>query len=138
MSKTVIQIGTKVGSTLEKVWQYYTMAEHVVNWNHASDDWYTPEAENDLKTGGYFTYKMAAKDGSFNFNFAGIYTLVEPLKTIAYTLGDGRKVTIVFSKTEDGIVIDQSFEAEAVHDVDMQRQGWQAILDNFKQYAETH
>jgi uncharacterized protein YndB with AHSA1/START domain len=138
MSNPVIQIGATVSSTLEKVWQFYTEAAHVVNWNHASDDWYTPSAENDLKTGGYFAYKMSAKDGSFSFNFSGIYNLIEPLKTIVYTLDDGRKVTVAFSETAEGVVIDQAFEAETVHDLDLQQQGWQAILDNFKLYAETH
>ncbi|MGB5435471.1 MAG: SRPBCC domain-containing protein, partial [Maribacter sp.] len=103
----------------------------------ANDDWHTTKAENDLRAGGKFCSRMEAKDGSMGFDFGGIYDEVVPKEHISYTLDDGRKVTIDFSETENGIAVSETFEPEGQNPTEMQRQGWQAILDNFKEYAES-
>lgn len=140
MSKTdpvTITVETVVHSPVEKVWEYWTDPEHIKQWNNASDDWHTPYAENDLKVGGKFVSRMEAKDGSFGFDFGGVYDEVSTNESIAYTLGDGRKVKIVFLRQENDTRIIESFDAEETHTVEMQQAGWQAILDNFKKYAES-
>jgi predicted 3-demethylubiquinone-9 3-methyltransferase (glyoxalase superfamily)/uncharacterized protein YndB with AHSA1/START domain len=135
-TKTVVTVQTTVAAPLEKVWNCWTQPEHIVNWNHASDDWHTPRAENDLRPGGKFNYRMEAKDGSFGFDMEGVYDKVEKHKDIEYTMGDGRKVQIGFMETDAGTFVMENFEAEGMNPVDMQRQGWQAILDNFRKYTE--
>jgi uncharacterized protein YndB with AHSA1/START domain len=134
--KTSITIGTVVAAPVEAVWTAFTTPEDIMQWNNASPDWHTPAATNDLRVGGTFTSRMAARDGSAAFDFAGVYDEVEPHKRIAYTIGDGRKVSVDFSTTDEGTRIVETFEAETTHSIDMQRGGWQAILDNFKKYAE--
>jgi len=136
--KPAITIEATVQAPMEKVWRLWTEAEHIRNWNNASDDWHTPKAANDLRTGGRFVFTMAAKDGSFSFDFEGIYDDVQENSRIAYTIADGRKVTVTFEPTGSDIRIVETFEAENIHSLDMQRAGWQAILDNFKKYAEQH
>jgi len=113
-------------------------AEHITQWNHASDDWHTPKAVNDLRTGGSFVYTMAAKDESFSFDFGGTYDEVVEHRRIAYTIADDRKVEITFRENSDGVHIIETFDAENTNPHDMQRGGWQAILDNFKKYTETY
>jgi len=137
-NNTNITIGATVHAPVEKAWEYFTMPEHVTKWNHASDDWHSPKAENDLRTGGRFVYRMEAKDGSFGFDFGGTYDTVELHKTIAYTLGDNRKVRVDFSGNGDSTDITTTFEAESTNPVELQRNGWQAILDNFKKYTESN
>lgn len=140
MAKTdpvTITVETVVHSPVEKVWEYWTDPEHIKQWNNASDDWHTPYAENDLKVGGKFVSRMEAKDGSFGFDFGGVYDEVSTNESIAYTLGDGRKVKIAFLRQENDTRIIESFDAEETHKVEMQQAGWQAILDNFKKYAES-
>lgn len=134
--KTSITVTTFVNAPTENVWACWTRPEHIVRWNHASPDWHTPAAENDLREGGRFTYRMEARYGSVGFDFGGTYTKVEHPKEIAYALDDGRKVSVCFSEDGAGTTIVQTFEAENVHPEELQRTGWQAILDNFKQYAE--
>lgn len=136
--KTTITLETTVNATVEKVWDIWTKPEHIVKWANASDDWHTPRAENDLRTGGKFLSRMEAKDGSFGFDFGGIYDKVEPLKTINYTLGDDRKVEISFASNGQATQITETFEAEETNPVEMQRDGWKAILNNFKKYTEAH
>ncbi len=131
---TSITIETIINAPVEKVWQYFTEPEHIMQWNNASADWHTPKAENNLTPGGMFSYRMEAKDGSFGFDFGGIYTNVIPYKEIAYTLGDGRKVVIVFEETEKGTRVTETFDPETENPLEMQRVGWQAILDNFKKH----
>jgi uncharacterized protein YndB with AHSA1/START domain len=138
ISKTIITIESTVQAPVEKVWEYWTKPEHITKWSNASDDWHTPYAENDPRTGGKFLSRMEAKDGSFGFDFGGVYDEVVPNESIQYTIGDGRKVNIKFNKTTAGINITESFEAEKTNSIEMQRGGWQAILDNFKKYAESH
>ena len=135
-SKTVITVQTAVNAPINKVWQLWTGAEHIVHWNNASDDWHMPKATNDLRVGGSFSFTMAAKDGSFSFDFHGTYDQVVENQRIEYTIEDGRKVNIHFSEVDGGTFVMENFEAENTHSVEMQRSGWQAILDNFKNYAE--
>ena len=135
--KPTIKVEATVNATVEKVWKLWTNPEHVTQWNHASDDWHSPRAENDLRPGGNFLYRMEAKDGSFGFDFTGTYDEVIPNEYIEYTLGDGRKVKTDFRAAEGTTKIVVVFEAEQTHTEEMQRQGWQAIMDNFKKYAES-
>jgi uncharacterized protein YndB with AHSA1/START domain len=132
-----ITISAKVKAPAEKVWELWTSPKHITKWNAASDDWHTPRAENNLRVGGRFLSRMEAKDGSFGFDFTGIYDEVEPLKRIAYTMEDGRRAIIDFKENEGVIEIITVFDAETQNSIDMQRAGWQAILDNFKRYAES-
>jgi uncharacterized protein YndB with AHSA1/START domain len=134
---TVITIEAIVNVPVEKAWEVYTNPKHVTQWNHASDDWHSPSAENDLRVGGSFSYRMEAKDGSFGFDFGGIYDEVKPNELLSYTIGDGRTVKNVFAKEGNATKVTVTFEAENQNPVEMQRGGWQAILDNFKKYAES-
>lgn len=131
-----ITVEATVQAPVEKVWKYWNEPAHIMNWAHASDDWHAPHAENDLRTGGKFSTTMAAKDGSFSFDFGGVYDRVEDHKRISYTLGDGRTVDIIFESQNGTTKVIETFEAEEMNPLDMQRGGWQAILDNFKKYTE--
>ncbi len=135
--KKIIVIEALIKAPIEKIWDNWTGPEHIVNWNNASDDWHTTRAENDLKVGGKFNSHMAAKDGSMGFDFEGVYTEVKKNECIEYILGDDRKVKIEFIKEGDKYRIREAFEAESSNPVEMQRDGWQAILDNFKKYTES-
>ncbi|MFL0269728.1 SRPBCC family protein [Candidatus Clostridium radicumherbarum] len=132
----MITIKANVNSPVEKVWQYWTEPEHIKKWNSASEDWHTTYAENDLGVGGKFLSRMEAKDGSFGFDFGGIYDEVEQHKVIAYTLGDGRKVRIYFTAKDNYTEISEAFDAESSTPIEMQQSGWQSILNNFKKYVE--
>lgn len=135
--KTVITIESTVNAPVEKVWEFWTKPEHITKWNNASDDWHTPHAENDLRAGGSFSARMEAKDGSFGFDFGGIYDVVTKNEYIEYTLGDNRKVKIAFTSEGNKTKVTETFEAEQENSVEMQKGGWQAILDNFKKYTES-
>jgi uncharacterized protein YndB with AHSA1/START domain len=137
-NKTVITIESTVNAPVEKVWQYWSEPGHITKWNNASDDWHTPRAENDLRTGGKFSSRMEAKDGSMGFDFGGVYDEVRNNEYIEYTMGDNRKVKVTFIPNGDSTKIVESFEAEETHPVEMQRGGWQSILDNFKKYTEAN
>lgn len=137
-TRPAITIESTVQAPVAKVWEYWNEPEHIKQWAFASDDWHAPKSENDLRIGGTFSTTMAAKDGSFSFDFGGEYTDVKEHKLIEYTLGDGRKVSILFSTIADATKVVETFEAEEQNPVDMQRAGWQTILDNFKKYTETH
>jgi uncharacterized protein YndB with AHSA1/START domain len=137
-NKTVINIETTVNAPVQKAWEYWNLPEHITKWGAASDDWHTTRAENDLSVDGKFIYRMEAKDGSFGFDFGGVYDAITEHKYIEYTIGDGRKVKINFSGDENKTHISESFEAEETNPVEMQRAGWQAILDNFKKYTEAN
>lgn len=134
----MITIKASVNSPVERVWKYWTEPEHIKKWNSASEDWHTPYAENDLRVGGKFLSRMEAKDGSFGFDFGGIYDEVEQYKVIAYTLGDGRKVRIDFTDRDNSTEVSVAFEAESSNPIEMQQSGWQAILENFKKYVEQY
>lgn len=135
--KSLITVETVVGVPVEKAWKVFTTPEDIIRWNNASDDWHTTKSENDLRPGGSFSSRMEAKDGSFGFDFGGVYDEVKQHELIAYTLGDGRKVTVSFSGNGSETRVVETFEAEGTHSVEMQQGGWQAILDNYKKYAET-
>lgn len=137
-AKTVITVQNTVNAPVSKVWVYWSNPEHITKWATASDDWHTPWANNDLRVGGSFASRMEAKDGSFGFEFGGIYDVVKENEAIEYTLGDGRKVQVHFTSKGDTTKIVQSFEAETENPEEMQRGGWQAILDNFKKYTESN
>ena len=136
MEPTIISVQTMVNAPLDKVWDLWTSPAHITRWNNASDDWHTPSATNDLREGGKFSSRMEAKDGSMGFDFEGTYDLVIPGNKIEYTMSDGRKVIIEFSSSGNQTHIMETFDAERENPVDLQRQGWQAIMDNFKKYAE--
>ncbi len=136
MSKALLTVQSTVQVPVEKVWIYWTDPAHIVNWNNASEDWHTPKAVNDLRADGRFVFTMAAKDESFTFDFSGTYDEVIPHQRLAYTLDDDRKVTVVFASSSQDTKITQSFEAEDENPHELQVQGWQAIVDNFKRYTE--
>jgi uncharacterized protein YndB with AHSA1/START domain len=135
-NKTTITVSTTVQATIEKAWEYSTLPRHIKQWNNASDDWHTPHAENDLRTGGKFLSRMEARDGSFGFDFGGTYDMVTQHKAIHYTIGDGRKVHIRFTDNGAETKIEETFDPENQNSMELQRGGWQAILDNFKKYTE--
>jgi uncharacterized protein YndB with AHSA1/START domain len=136
--KTAITVESTIQAPLDRVWELWTSPGHITKWNSASDDWHTPLAENDLRVGGTFKSRMESRDGSQGFEFGGVYDEVELKQRIAYTMGDGRKVHISFSEAENGTHVSETFEAEESNSIDMQRGGWQAILDNFRKYAESN
>lgn len=137
-NKQTITIESTVNAPVEKVWEYWTSPDRITKWNYASDDWHSPSAENDLRKGGKFSARMEAKDGSFGFDFGGTYDEVKPLELIEYTIGDGRKVIIHFTGSDTATKVTETFEAEDTNPIEMQRGGWQAILDNFKKYTESN
>jgi uncharacterized protein YndB with AHSA1/START domain len=131
-----INVETLVNAPIEKVWSAYTSPEDIKQWNAASDDWHTTAASVDLREGGAFSSRMEAKDGSFGFDFAGTYTKIIPHQRIEYTFGD-RAAVVDFIASEQGISVRVSFDAEETHSIDQQRDGWQAILDNFAKHVQT-
>jgi len=137
-NSTSITVETTVKAPAEKVWKYWTEPAHITKWNSASDDWHTPSATNDLRAGGTFTARMEARDGSMGFDFAGVYDEVRTNERIAYTMSDGRKVTVDFKANGDETTVTETFDAESTNSIEMQRGGWQAILDNFRKYTEAH
>jgi len=134
--KTDITVDAVIDAPIEKVWKYWTLPEHIMKWNNASNDWHTTKAENDVKTGGKFFSRMEAKDGSFGFDFGGVYDEVIHLELISYTIGDGRKVKVIFSPIGFKTAVSETFEVENTNPMEMQETGWQAILNNFKKYVE--
>jgi uncharacterized protein YndB with AHSA1/START domain len=135
-SKTAITVEALIKAPIEKVWSSWTEPKHITKWNQASDDWHSPHAENDLRTGGKFKTTMAAKDGSMSFDFEGVYTNVQQNKLIEYAMADGRKVSVVFSQNGNQTKVIETFDPESENPIEMQRGGWQAILDSFKKYTE--
>jgi uncharacterized protein YndB with AHSA1/START domain len=134
--KETVTVQTTVKAPVEKAWTYFNEPAHIMQWAFASPDWHAPKAENDLRTGGKFSTTMAAKDGSFSFEFGGVYDDVQLHKLIEYTIGDGRKVKITFEKKGNDTLVTETFDAETENPVDMQRAGWQAILDNYRMHTE--
>ncbi len=134
-----ITVRTTIQAPVEKVWEYYTKAEHITQWNAASDDWHSPRAENDLRVGGKFVYRMESRDQSKGFDFGGTYDEVKTNELITYTMDDGRKVSVTFTAHNDHetkVVVE--FDPENQNTLELQRNGWQAILDNFKKHVESH
>lgn len=135
---TKITVETVVKAPVEKVWNSWNQPEHITKWCAASDDWHAPKSENDLKVGGKFATRMEAKDGSFGFDFGGVYDEVKTNELIEYTMDDGRKVVVNFTSNGNETKVVETFDAENTHPIEMQRGGWQAILDNFKKYTEAN
>ena len=132
MNETKITIEAMISADVKKVWDCYILPEHITKWNFASDDWHCPKAENDLRVGGKLKSRMEAKDGSFGFDFEAIYDEVINLKKISYKLTDGRQVVTNFQNLTGKIKVSTIFDVETKNPVEMQRTGWQAIMDNFK------
>lgn len=135
----IIYISTEVRANKEKAWDFYTLPEHIVQWNFAHESWQCPSVSNDLRPGGTYKARMEAKDGSFGFDFEAVYEEVNEGADFTYTIADGRSVNVRFDEQETGgtqVLI--AFEAEDTNPEEMQRAGWQAILDNYKSYTETH
>ncbi len=144
-----ITVGATIAAPMEKVWEFWTKPDHIVKWCYASDDWEAPHAENDVRAAGKFKTVMAAKDKSISFDFTGVYTRVKEYEHIEYNTDDGRHVKVEFEELSadakalagkpegEGVKITETFEAEKINPVEMQRSGWQAILDNFKKYTES-
>lgn len=136
MATTKITIQAIVSADRQKVWDYYTKPEHITKWNFALDTWHCPSASNDVRIGGKYIARMEAKDGSFGFDFGGIYNEVVPGEKLTFTMADNRVVSVIFKQLEFATEVTITFDAENQNPVEMQRQGWQAILNNFKKYAE--
>ena len=136
IKKTSVTVENTVNAPVEKVWEFWTVPEHITKWNTALDTWRSPSAKNDLRVGGKFSFRMEAKDGSMGFDFDGVYDKVKKNQLIAYTIGDGRKVKVIFTSQGNSTKVVETFETENTHSLEMQRDGWQAILNNFKKYAE--
>lgn len=136
MTTTKITIEATIAATPEKVWKYWTLPEHITKWNFASDDWCCPRATNDLKVGGTYSARMEAKDGSFGFDFDVVYDVVINQQKIAYTMGDGRQASTSFENINGQTKVTTVFDPESQNPVEMQQQGWQMILNNFKKYCE--
>lgn len=136
--KTTLTVAATVNAPIEKVWKCWTRPEHITQWNNASDDWHTPHVRNDLRPEGEFSFRMEARDGSFGFDFEGIYDKVKINELIDYTITDGRKVHILFETIGNTTVITERFEAEEINSLELQKDGWQAILNNFKKYTEAN
>ncbi|MPR32687.1 SRPBCC family protein [Salmonirosea aquatica] len=131
-----ITVETTIDAPLDQVWKCWTTPENIRQWNNASDDWYTPSADNDLTEGGKFVFRMEARDGSFGFDFTGTYQTVKEKELLEYVLTDDRKVSVAFGESDGQTKVTETFEPESENTVEMQQAGWQAILDNFKKYVE--
>jgi uncharacterized protein YndB with AHSA1/START domain len=136
-SRTVITVQTSVQVPVEKTWEAWITPEHIINWNFAIDAWQCPRAENDLRPGGKFNYRMEAKDGSMGFDYTGSYVAIDEQKSLEFILDDGRNVHVHFSEVDGETLIMETFEAESSSPIEMQKGGWQAILNNFKRYVES-
>ena len=135
--KTNITVESTVNAPIETVWKAWVEPDHITKWNFASDDWHSPWAKTDFREGGNFSARMEAKDGSMGFDFGGVYDVIRKNEYIEYTIGDGRKVQVTFSKQGNVTKVVETFEAENTHPVELQKGGWQAILDNFRKYTES-
>ncbi len=133
----MITVECSVNAPINLVWEAWNQPEHITNWYFASADWHAPSAENDLRVGGKFKTRMEARDGTMGFDFEGVYTNVVANECIEYKLADDRKVKIVFTQTKDGVKVAESFDTEKENTEVLQRNGWHAILNNFKKYVES-
>jgi len=132
-----ITVETIVRAEVAKVWEAWNTPADILQWNAASEDWQTTRSEVDLRVGGTFCARMEARDGSFGFDFEGTYTRVVPLQLVEYRMSDGREVQVEFAEQPDGVRVRETFDAEGENPAEMQRQGWQAILDNFRRHVES-
>lgn len=134
---TKITIEAIANAPIAKVWEAWNTPADIMQWNAADPSWHSPNSENDLTVGGKFKHRMEARDGSFGFDFEGVYDVVEHHKEITYTMGDGRQATTLFDEQEGRTHIQTTFDAETTNDPEFQQQGWQAILNNFVKYVES-
>ncbi|MBL7923345.1 MAG: SRPBCC family protein, partial [Bacteroidia bacterium] len=134
--KTSIRVSALIEAPVQAVWNFWTHPFHILKWNQASDDWFTPYAENDLREGGKFLSRMEARDGSMGFDFEGTYEKVVPHTEIVYSLADDRRIQVLFEEEGPSTRVTEIFDAENENPVEMQEAGWQAILNNFKKYVE--
>lgn len=137
MTPTKIKIKATVSADTQKVWDYYTLPEHITKWNFADISWHCPTASNDMKVGGRYVARMEAKDGSFGFDFDATYTEIHPGQSFTYEFG-GRFATVEFKALNDQTEVTITFDPETENSLELQKNGWQAILDNFKNYTETN
>lgn len=137
MEKTKIIVSATINASIEKVWDYYTNPKHITQWNFADVSWHCPSAINDMRIGGTYKARMEAKDGSFGFDFEAVYTAIQNHKSFTCEFG-GRSSTVTFNKKENQTEVLVAFDPETENPIEMQRAGWQAILNNFKKYAESH
>ena len=131
-----ITVSAIINSPIIKVWQFFNEPQHITKWNQAADTWHCPVSENDLKLGGKFKHTMSAKDNSFSFDLEGVYTQVDLYKQIDYVLTDNRMVSVLFKEENNQTTVTEIFEAENENPIELQQEGWQAILNNFKNYTE--
>jgi uncharacterized protein YndB with AHSA1/START domain len=136
MDTTKITIQAVVAADRQKVWNCYTQPEHITKWNFATDTWHCPAASNDMRVGGKYLARMEAKDGSFAFDFEAVYNEIVDGEKFTYTMPDNREIQVSFEQTDDKTRVTVTFDPENVNPVDLQRDGWQSILDNFRRYAE--
>lgn len=137
MNNSQLTVEANIQADIQTVWSAYTAPEHITKWNFATDDWQCPHAENDLRVGGRYLARMEAKDGSFGFDFEATYDEVSTVSKLVYTMTDGRKCSVTFSYENNQTKVVTTFDAESENPPEMQQQGWQMILNNFKKYAET-
>lgn len=136
--KPLITVSAEINTPVQKAWKYWTEPEHITQWNFATDDWHCPAASGELKVGGKFSATMASRDGQFSFAFEGVYTEIKEPHALGYSIADGRKVKIHFEEKENKTIVREQFEAENMHSLELQRDGWQSILNNFKKYTEAN
>lgn len=134
----MIKVQHTINAPIEKVWDLWTLPQHIMNWNTPFSDWHTPYAENDLKVGGKFKFTMAAKDGSDGFDFEGVYTKIEKFSWIAYTLLDNRTANVSFESNGAEVKLTETFEPETKNSEEMQKQFCSAVIQNFKEYVENN
>jgi uncharacterized protein YndB with AHSA1/START domain len=135
---TMLTVKVDINASIQKVWDYFTTPQHIMQWNNASNDWHCPAATNAVKKGGQFCYTMAAKDGTMQFDFIGIFDDVLAEELLLITLGDNRKMKVSFASIGDVTEVVENFEPETQNSIELQQQGWQAILNNFKKYVEAN
>lgn len=135
MKKSKITVQASVNASLEKVWEYYTQPKHIVKWNFADPSWHCPSAENDMQVGGIYKARMEAKDGSFGFDFEAVYNNIKERESFSYEFG-GRIATVIFQNLNQQTLVTVTFDPEDENPIDMQQEGWQMILNNFKSYTE--
>jgi uncharacterized protein YndB with AHSA1/START domain len=133
-----VTVTAAIQADVKKVWDYYIQPEHITGWNFADPSWQCPSASNDMRVGGKYSARMEARDGSFGFDFEAIYDAIVPVESFMYTMPDGRQVTVVFKTNGGKTDVVVTFDPEDENPVEFQKQGWQSILNNFKQYAESH
>lgn len=136
MEHNKIKVEATVEAPVDRVWECWNLPQHMVKWNFADPSWHCPRAENDLRVGGRLKSRMEARDGSFGFDFEAIYDQVVDGERIVYTMLDGRQASTTFEPRGSGTHISTVFDPEGQNPPEMQRQGWQAILDNFRRYVE--